>query len=151
MALQFSTGFKDDLLDTGSLKSIFDDGYIKIYSGTPPASADAALSGNTELVVYSDNGAAEGAGNGLDLEASASSGAISKASAQTWKGTAGASGTATFFRYEQLADTGALSTTEARIQGTVGGAGADLFVASTTFTNATEYTLDLFSISIPDL
>jgi hypothetical protein len=151
MALEFSTGFKDGLLDTDSLKALFDDGYIKIYAGTMPASADAALGGATELVVYSDNGAAEGAGNGLDLEAAAVDGAIYKATAQTWKGTAGATDTATFFRYEQLSDGGGLSTTELRIQGTVGGAGADLFVASTTFTNAVEYTLDLFSISIPNL
>lgn len=149
MALQFSTGFKDAVLDTGSFKATFDDGYIRIYDGTPPADADAALAGNTVLVTYSDNGAAIGAGNGLDLEAAAVAGAISKAAAQTWKGTAAATGTATFFRYIQSADTGASSTSEIRIQGTVGGAGADLFVSSTTFTSTVEYTLDLFSISVP--
>ena len=149
MALEFSTGFKDAVLDTGSFKSTFDDGYIRIYDGTPPADADAALAGNTVLVTYSDNDQGIGAGQGLDLEASAANGSISKAAAQTWKGTAAATSTATFFRYIQSADTGALSTTEIRIQGTVGGAGADLFVSSTTFTSAVEYTLDLFSITVP--
>lgn len=151
MALSWSTGMKNALLDTGSLKSIFDDGYIRIYSGTVPADADAALGGATELVTYSDNGASEGAGNGLDLAASAAGGAISKAAAQVWKGTAGATGTASFFRYEQTGDGGGASTTAIRIQGTVGGAGADLFVASTTFTSSVEYTLDIFSIAVPDL
>jgi hypothetical protein len=151
MALQFSTGFKDDLLDTGSLKTIFDDGYIAIYSGTVPASPDDALAAAVELVEYSDNGAASGAGNGLDLEAAAAGGALAKASAQVWKGNAGNTGVATFFRYYQLGDTGLLDTTEARIQGTVGGGGADLFVTSTTFTSGVDYTLDMFSISVPDL
>ncbi len=151
MALKFSTGFKNQLLDTGSLKSIFDDGYIIVYDGTEPASADDAIGAVNALVKYSDNGAAEGAGNGLDLEASASNGAIAKASAQTWKGTATATGTGTWFRFYKAGDTTASSTTDARIQGTVGGAGADLFLSSTSFTDTLEYSIDLFSIAIPDL
>jgi len=151
MALKFSTGFKDAVLYTGSVKGTFDDGYITIYSGAIPADADASIGAAVALVTYSDNGAALGAGNGLDLEAAAVAGAISKASAQIWKGTAGASGTGAFFRYEQLVDSGSASTTEIRIQGTVGGGGADLFVTSTTFTSAVEYTLDMFSLTIPNL
>ena len=151
MALQYSTGFKDDLLDTDSLKTIFDDGYIAIYSCTVPAGPDESLGAAVELGEYSDNGAAAGAGNGLDLDTAAAGGAIAKAPAQVWKGTAGNTGVATFFRYYQLGDGGALSTIEARIQGIVGGGGADLFVTSTTFTSAVDYTLDMFSISIPDL
>lgn len=151
MALNYSTGFKNAVLDTGSVASTFNDGFITIYSGAVPADADASIGAATALVTYSDNGAAPAGGTGLDLEASAVAGAISKAAAQVWKGTAGATGTASFFRYEQLSDTGAASTTEIRIQGTVGGGGADLFVTSTTFTSAVEYTLDMFSLSIPNL
>jgi hypothetical protein len=152
MALQFSTGFKNQVLDTGSLKSIFDDGYIAVYDGTIPASPDDALGGATLLVLYSDNGQAEASTKGLDLEASAVNGAIAKAVAQTWKGTAAATGTGAWFRFYVLGEgAGGASTTEARIQGTVGGAGSDLFVSSTTFTSAVDYSLDLFSISIPNL
>ena len=148
MALQYSTGFKDAVLDTGSFKGTFDDGYIRIYDGTMPADADAALAGNTVLVTYSDNDAGFGVA-GLDLEAAAVNGAISKATAQTWKGTAAATSAGTFFRYIQAADTGGASATEIRIQGTVGGAGADLFLSTADFVSTNEYTLDLFSISIP--
>jgi hypothetical protein len=146
MALKFSTGFRDGLLDTNDLKTLFDGGFIKVYSGTVPANADAATTGATELVMYTvdDDGT-----TGLDLDTAAASGAIAKAPAQTWSGTAGASGTATFWRYEQTGDTGNASTTELRIQGTIGGAGADLFVSSTTFSSATLYTIDFFSLSIP--
>lgn len=151
MSLSYSTGFKNKLLDTESLKSIFDDGYIKIYAASAtPADADAALVGETLLCTYSDNNQGVGAGQGLDLEAAAISGAIAKAAGQTWSGTAGATGTALFWRYEQSTDTGGASTTEERIQGTIGGAGADLLVQSLTFTNTTLYTLDFFSLSIPN-
>lgn len=151
MAFQYSTGFRDDLLDTGSLKSIFDDGYIKVYAASAiPETADDALVGETLLVTYSDNDQGIGVGQGLDLEATASGGAIAKASGQTWSGTAVATGTGLFWRYEQSGDTGGASTTEKRIQGTIGGAGADIIVQSTTFTSSVLYTLDYFSISIPE-
>lgn len=149
MALSYSTGLKNDLLDTGSLKTLFDDGYIKIYSGTIPEDADAALSGAVLLTTYSDADQGVGVGQGLDLDTAAADGAISKAPAQVWSGTAVATGTAAFWRYEQFGDTGNSSTTELRMQGTVGGAGADLFVQSTTYTSAVLYTLDYFSIAIP--
>ena len=152
MALNFSTGFKDAILDTGSLKATFDDGFITIYAGTVPANADADLGGATALVTYSDGGAAPAGGTGLDLAtAGAVAGAISKEPGQVWEGTAVATDTATFFRYRELVDAGGASTTAIRIQGTVGGGGADLFVTSTSFTSAVAYTLDMFSISIPNL
>jgi hypothetical protein len=154
MALQFSTGFKDSLLDGvggGAVKTMFDDGTIRIYEGAVPADADAATSPATLIVEYSDAGQALAGGTGLDLAAAAADGAISKDSGQTWQGDAGQTATASFFRYEQQADTQVSSATQIRIQGTVGGAGADLFVASTSFINTQTYTIDLFSISIPTL
>ena len=89
MAISFSTALKNDLLDTGSLKSLFDDGYINVYSGTVPADADAAIGAATLLVTYSDNDQGVGAGQGLDLDTAAADGAISKAPAQVWSGPTG--------------------------------------------------------------
>jgi hypothetical protein len=146
MSFQYSTGFKNASLDTASLKGTFDGGFIKVYSAPTgaPATADAALPSDAVLLVtYSDDG---GAG-GLSLAAAAASGAISKLSTQTWKGTAAATGIGAFFRYVRTGDTGALSTTDKRIQGTVGVSGADLNVSSTTFTATNEYMLDFFSLT----
>jgi hypothetical protein len=155
MAIKYSTGLKNKLLGSasgsGSLKTLMDDGYINVYSGAVPADADADEGAAVLLVQYSDNGAAAGAGNGLDLETEAVGGAISKETTQVWKGTSVAGGVATFWRFVTLTDGGASSTTDKRMQGTVGGAGADLFVASTTFVTATDYTLDYFSVAIPNL
>lgn len=151
MALSFSLGLKNDLLDTDSLKALLDDGFIRVYSGAVPADADASAGAAVELVTYSDNDQGEGAGQGLDFEANAASGAIGKNTGQTWSGTSSAAGAATFFRYYKNGDDpdAAAGSTDIRIQGTVGGAGADLFVASTAFADSTLYTIDYFSISIP--
>lgn len=126
-----STGLRNHLLVTGSLKSALDGGVIRIYSGAVPADADAALGGATLLDTISNNDA----GTGINLDTTPSGGVVQKAPAETWSGTPVATGAATFFRFSGLADAGGLSTTEKRLQGTVGTALADLIVASTTFTN----------------
>lgn len=151
MAIRFSTGLKNALLDTSSLDTLLNDGTIRIYSGAVPASADATLASAVLLNQYTDAGAALGAGTGLDFEAAAVAGALGKLTAQVWQGDAVATGTASFFRFVQQADTGGAVPAEIRIQGTVGGVGAELFVASTSFSISTTYTIDYFSIAIPDL
>lgn len=144
MAFKYSTGFKNAILDTGSVKGTFDGGSITVYAGTVPADADAAHSGNTALVTFTV------ASTGLLLASSASGGSISKSSSQTWSGTAGATSTATFFRYTQSGDTGASSSTAKRIQGTVGTAGADMNLSSVSINSGTTYTLDYFALSFLD-
>ena len=146
MAFKYSTGFKKAICDTASVKGTFDGGFIKVYSAPtePPEDADAALpSDSVLLLTFSDNA---GAG-GLNLAAAAVGGAISKLSTQTWKGVAAATGTPAFFRYVQTGDTGAFSTTDKRIQGTVGTAGADMNLANSSITDEQEYTLDFFSLT----
>lgn len=144
MALKVSTGFKNAVLDTESVKSAFDGGFIKAYAGTVPASADAALGGATLLCTYSDSAGEDG----LDLAAAAVDGVISKDSSQTWSGVAAADGTASFFRYVQTGDDGTLSTTQQRLQGTIGLAGTDMIVPTLTYTSGTTYTLNYFSLPL---
>lgn len=45
MALKLSTGLRNYLLSTGSLRKAFEDGVIKIYTGSAPATADLAPTG----------------------------------------------------------------------------------------------------------
>ena len=40
MTIKISTGCANKLLDTGSLKSIFAAGFLKLYSGSAPADAE---------------------------------------------------------------------------------------------------------------
>ncbi len=145
MAFKYSTGFKNSALDTGSVKSVFDGSYVKLYSGTPPASADDAISGDSTLLntyTVGDDGS-----TGLTLESAAADGKISKTSSESWEGTAAATGTATFFRVEPQSDDQSQSTSFQRIQGTVGGGGADLFLANTSIQSGNVYNINFFSLT----
>jgi len=142
---KLSTGLRDHMLVTGSVKSGLDGGVIRIYSGAVPADADAALGGATLLVTISNNDL----GTGITLDASASNGVAVKNTTETWSGTVASTGVATFFRYSGLTDAGTLSTTERRLQGTVGTALADLLVSSTTFTATNLRQIDSFNVAMP--
>lgn len=80
----------DSLVDRIDLNS--PPGKVRIYSGTPPADADAALSGNTLLAELAMSNPAFGAA------ADSSPGATATASAISNDASADATGTATFFR-----------------------------------------------------
>ena len=116
MALQFTTALRNARADAitsqtgGSAK-------IKIYSGTPPANANASLSGNTLLATLTCN---------ATFAPSASGGVLTGNSISN-DPSAVAAGTATFFRLET---SGGTVTT----QGTVGTSLADLILNTTAIT-----------------
>lgn len=139
-----STGLRNKLMDTGSLKSILAGGLIKIYSGTPPTTADAAATG-TLLCTISNNST----GTGINFDTTAAGGVISKAAGETWSGVNAASGTATYFRHVAAGDDGSASTTQARIQGYISTVAADLNLSSTALVSAATQTIDYYSVTIP--
>ena len=127
MAIKISTGLANARMTAGSITNLLNGGFLKIYGGTVPASADNALGGATELCVISDGG---GLG-GLEFDSVAIGGVLSKNPSQVWMGTNSATGVATFFRFVSPTDTGAYSQEEYRIQGTVGVLGADMNLSNT--------------------
>ena len=134
----------------GSLKDVFKDGVLRIYSGTQPTNADTAFAGTLLLSVTAASGAfvAGAFGNGLEF-GTAASGAISK-NTEVWSGVAGASGTAGWFRLMANAtDASGASTSLQRIDGSIGTSGADLNMSSTTITSGQTYTIDTFTITLP--
>lgn len=134
----------------GSLKDVFKDGVLKIYSGSQPSNADTAASGTLLVTVTVSSGAfvAGAFGNGLEF-GTAASGAISK-DADTWSGAAVATGTAGWFRLcANATDAGADSTSLPRIDGSVGTSGADLNLSSTSITSGRTYTIDTFTLTLP--
>lgn len=150
MAISVSTGLRTAMLDTGSFKSLFDGGEIRIYSGTPPADADQAVTiggGVALLCTISLNGAG---GGGLNFDTAASGGVITKAPAQTWSGTNVASGTAAWYRHVPTSATNNFSTTERRIQGTIGVAGQDLNFSSVNLTSGAVQTINHYTINLPN-
>lgn len=144
MAIKLSTGLRGKLMDTGSLKTIMAGGLIRIYSGVAPADADAAVTG-TLLCTVSNNST----GTGINFDAAAVAGVISKAAAETWSGANAATGTATYFRHVAAGDDGTLSTTQARIQGTISTVGADLNLSSVALVSGATQTIDYYSVTIP--
>jgi hypothetical protein len=145
---KFSTGLRNKMLDTSDFKTLMDGGKLHIYSGTVPATADAALAGNTLLCTLSE----DGSGTGLTFGA-AVDGVIPKTEAEVWKGIIVATGTASFFRFTSAADgvAGALSTTYSRIQGTISTIVGDIVVASTAFVDndTNEFPLNAFFVALP--
>lgn len=144
MAIKLSTGMRDDLLDTGSFRSILNLGFIKIYTGAEPASPNDAATG-TLLCTISNNSTV----TGLTFAATASGGVISKNGSETWSGVNAATGTAGYFRFVAVGDTGASSTTQQRLQGSVAVVGGDLNLSNTTLSSGATQTIDYFSATLP--
>jgi len=149
---KFSTGLRTAMLGTADLKTKMGASMLmKIYSGTVPADADAASGeGTTATVLCLVSDASSGTGLTLDTPAG---GSVSKLSSQVWSGVNLATGTATFFRLYASGDGGAISTTDARVQGTVSATNGDMLVSNTLFDHdpATTFTLNYFSVALPTL
>ncbi|MGE4341317.1 MAG: hypothetical protein AB7E55_36025 [Pigmentiphaga sp.] len=143
--MKLSTGLRDHLLTAGDFQSGVDGGAIFIYDGAEPATADAALSGNTLLCVISN----DAAGTGITMAAAAASGVLGKNTAEIWRGLIVANGTASFYRFQGLLDDGTLSTTNKRLQGTVGVVAADLIFSSVNFVASNYKNIDSFNVAMP--
>ena len=143
MAIKTSTGLRTGMLGGTGFNEAMTLGSIKIYSGTPPATADAAPTG-TLLCTITNNSTA----TGLTF-ATPSGGTILKASAETWSGNNVASGTAGYYRLVSATDTGALSTTEARVQGTVSTSGGDMNLSDTALVSGAPQRIDFYSFTLP--
>ncbi len=144
MALQISTGLATTIAGTSSLLDAIDnDSSIKIYSGAVPLGADDAIGSATLLcdvkldgtdpLVWAHNGTS-----------------IGKPAGAVWNGTNSATGTASFFRVTLSADTGAASTSEVRVQGTVGLSNAsNMVLQNVAFVSGVNFTLNNMVLNIP--
>lgn len=144
--IKLSTGLRQALAITGSLKETLDGGLVRIYSGAIPASADAALGGAVLLNEIS----AGGSGTPVTFEATAPGGILVKNVAETWVGTNAADGTPTFFRYVLSGDAGDASASAVRFQGSAGVLGSDMFIATLPLVNGQPLSFELFQLAIPE-
>lgn len=142
MALKLSTGLRDDMLDTNPFRTSLDASRLKIYSGAEPASADDA-----EGTLLVSIGSAH-ADTHCHFLAAAVAGVISK-DANVWSAVATATGTASYFRLVVNTDTGVLSTTEIRLQGTIGTSGSDLNMSGVSIVSGATQTVDTFDLTMP--
>lgn len=144
MTVRLSTGLRDKMLQGGvggGLKGALDGGYINIYTGPQPISADAGATG-TLLGTVSVN--AEGTGLTFAMPAS---GAIDKSPDETWRFMGLAAGTAGYCRfYPAGGNPAAVSTTEARIDGAIASSGGEMTISNISVTVGSPNTIDQFTI-----
>jgi len=145
MAARLSTGLVNKMMDTSSFKAAFALGFIDIYSGSQPSSADNAPNGTKLCTLYSD-----GTATGISWADSASGGALSKLSTQTWSGTVGAAGTAGWFRLREAGDTGvASSTTACRYDGAIATSGSEMNLGSLALLIGAPFVISAAAFSLP--
>ena len=148
MTIRLSTGMRNALLlggSTGGVSGALGSGFLYLYDGTQPASADTGASGTLlGKVTVDDDGT-----TGLTFDAP-SAGVLAKAAAENWKFHGLASGNVGWFRFSEASDTPtSTSTTAKRIDGLVGTAGADANITNTAVVSAAVSTVDDWSFTMP--
>jgi hypothetical protein len=144
--IKLSTGMRESLAITGSLKATLDGGLVRMYSGSVPANADAALGGAVLLCEISVGGD----GTPVSFEATAPLGVLAKSVSENWTGNNLGSGTPSFFRYVLDGDAGDSSATAVRFQGTAGALGSDMFIADLPLVADEPLSFSLFRLAIPE-
>ena len=122
MAEKMSTGLCDQLMVGNPFRTIFNLGFIKIYGGAIPATADAAATG-TPICTISNNSSPT---VGITWETASVGGVLAKKASETWSGVNTVSATATYYRLVAAGDNGLASGTQARVQGTIGTGNGDM-------------------------
>jgi len=126
-------------------------GYINIYTGAQPASADLIESG-TLLVKITKDGAAHNTStglNGLEFNDNAVAGVLSKLTGQVWSGSPSASNNAGWFRFYAQEGTEGASTSAVRFDGAVGLSGTEMIVPTVVIAVGTDFIITTFNIIMP--
>lgn len=147
MAIKFGATLASALCVTGSLQALLAVGHIRFFSGPIPATADEAVNAASVALLTVDNG-----GTGVTWQNTSTNGVLTKTAAETWSGTIGTTGTASFFRLTVGTDAGAAVAAAGnyRVQGIVGtDITADLLVATTNFVAAAVITLSNAQLALP--
>ena len=144
MAFKFSTGLRNGMLNNQGFKEAMDGGFLDIYAGAVPASADDAIGSATLLCTISNASGVIGI-----TWAAPADGMISKTPSEVWSGNNVDDGDATFCRLRKAGDTGTASTSALRVQGTVGVAGADLNLSSVSLVSEAPQAINFATIVFP--
>jgi hypothetical protein len=152
MTIRISTGVSKYLLDTGSLKTAFQNCHIHFYSGAQPTTADDPPNGVYlgEASLNGDPFTEGSATNGLNF-GTATGRTIAKAVSETWRIKYSAAGTVQSFRIKANAvDNNSSSTTLLRIDGTCGvGTNFDMQFANVDAIVNKIVTIDDGSLTLP--
>lgn len=151
MALKTSTGYAYHVNNTGSARNALEGGgtagfLLEFYKGTEPASPDDLAPGADKLATYSLGG------NGTGMVWEGTGRLLRKPAAAVWQSTVAAAGTASWFRFVRVGDTGAASTSAQRLQGSISNDIAtrpDILLSNTAFVANETRTLSDFVLELP--
>lgn len=152
MAIRLSDALRNAMLQTSSVETALQLGFLIIYSGSQPASANNASTGVRLATIAVSDGP-----TGLTFDPIVTAGTLPKAAAETWSATAIANGTAGWFRWAGL-DTNK-ATTEANsdagglafvaMDGSIAVSGADLNMSNVSIVLGATQTVTDFNIIQP--
>lgn len=145
MALRLSTGLRTGMAGALGLKTMLNGGYIDVYSGGQPTTADLAETGVKLGRITLSSGTS--ATSGLTF-GTVGDGLLPK-SADVWSGVMSVSGVAGYFRLYGTASTSGSSGTAQRLDGNVGISGSDMVLANTSLVAGATLTIDTFSLEVP--
>lgn len=150
MALRLSTGLRNALMGTDGkgFGEVMNGGFIHIYTGAQPLSADYVETGTKLAIISSTSGTRPE--DGVTFGATASG--VLTIGSTPWTGVILATGVAGWFRFCASSGTGGYvgtSGTAIRFDGAVGIAGADLNLTHTSLTEAATITLTAANITQP--
>jgi hypothetical protein len=135
----------------GSLNDILKFGYMKIFTGTQPGSADDVETGSLLVTITDTSGAhtVELGTNGLQFNDDAANNKLSKLSTQTWSGVPVLSNNAGWFRFYDRNGVEGASSTEIRFDGACGLTLAQLNLATLAIQSDVEFLINGFDITLP--
>lgn len=153
MAERLSTGHANAILTAWA--TLYTNGVMEIYTGTPPATADLTEVGSgTLLAIISNNGGTFVGGsptNGLNFGTPVA-GVLDKAPAEVWTDDAMADGIMGWFRFYDNTYTKGASTTAKRFDGrisTVAGDNVELWFTNTTVLTGAPILVNTLPITQP--
>jgi hypothetical protein len=139
------------MLNNSGFKEQFTNSVIYVFTGPPPANADAAVQG-TQLGRITVNAGAFSFGSptsGLNFGNPADA-VVAKATAENWQMVGTAAGTAGWFRLMGNAfDDLAASVILPRFDGSIALSGGDLNLSTITIAIGTPVTVDVFQFGLP--
>jgi len=155
MAERLSTGFRNAVNQTGSVKTVLANSIIHIFSGSQPTTADDAETGTLlgKITVNAGAFTPGSATNGLNMGVS-TAGVLEKAVAEEWSmvglAAAGAGTSAGWFRWYNNAVVTGASTTAIRIDGAIGTSSTyELQMSNTTIVNGGPAVFPTFTYTTP--
>jgi|KBSMisStaDraftv2_1062788.scaffolds.fasta_scaffold01044_4 hypothetical protein len=145
MSIRLSTGLRNKTLESG-FKPALDNGFLFIYPGSQPTNPDAAASGT----LLGKVSASADDVTGLTFQVPAVLGVLSKTADELWQFIGLVDGQAGWFRFAEAGDNPASpSSTAARLDGTIGTAGADVDIGNSNIKTGAVNTVDRFTVTLP--